>query len=321
MCFRMSKTIDAVLLWLKLQRWNKDSMRAEILFTLSFLVFFAFVPFLERSPETDGARGGLGQPGLISGLNAAYLDETVPPKNVLSFVPYKVVEGDTVSEIAERYGLNQDSVISCNGIEKARHLQIGTILQIPNMDGLMHTIGPNDTLEKVAEHYKAPLDRIRQVNSITSLKDAPGTKLFVPEAKLPTIELRRVWGELFRYPTRGWISSSYGYREDPIYGTSRFHNGIDIANSTGTAVTAAMEGTIVDRGYNESAGNYVVMTHVGGYTTLYAHLDRVLVKVGKWVNEGEKIGEMGTTGYSTGPHLHFSIFRWGRSLNPTLLLH
>ena len=321
MDFEMREFKVASILQRLARKFLSSGWKAEVLFTLSFLVFFVSLPGVVKDRGFGSHWGGLGQPELYASYRGSYGEEMVVPKNVLAFIPYKVVEGDTISGIAERYGLNQDSVISCNGIEKARHLQIGTILQIPNMNGLMHSVRSGETLEKIAETYKAPLEQILQINNITSLANMQGTKLFVPEAKLPTIELRRVWGELFRYPTRGWISSPYGYRDDPIYGQSRFHNGIDIANATGTPIVAAMEGSVADRGYNESAGNYIVIGHVGGYVTLYAHLDKILVRNGQWVNEGEKIGEMGSTGYSTGPHCHFSIFRWGRTLNPALLLH
>lgn len=270
---------------------------------------------------------GLGQPEMYLSADHAEIGsrdpETpeTPPRNVLSFTTYTVEKGDTVSEIAHRMDLNQDSLISCNEIERARLLQIGTVLQVPNMNGIMHTVKAKDSLEKLAETYNVSPEQILEVNNIAEFSHSVGQKIFIPEAKLPSIELRRVWGELFRYPSRGWISSPYGYRADPFTGRRRFHNGIDIAGAHGSAVLAALEGRVIETGFNSSSGNYIVVSHVGGYTTFYAHLETIHVKKGAWVNERQRIGDLGNTGYSTGSHLHFTIFRWGKSINPVLLLH
>jgi len=263
------------------------------------------------------AHSGQGQPALLP----MELEATEPAPRRLVFVSYKVAPGDTISGIAEMYNVTQDSIISWNSIEKARTLQIGTVLQIPNMNGLMHEVKAGDTLETISRKYGVEIQAIRDVNELVTDSIQPGQRLFIPEAKLPAVELRRVWGELFRYPVRGWISSPYGWRADPITGTRRFHNGIDIGGFEGDPVRAALEGRVVETGYNASAGNYILISHVGGYTTFYAHLRSIAVTPGMYVREGQKIGEVGSTGYSTGPHLHFSVFRWGRPVNPVLLLY
>lgn len=266
---------------------------------------------------------GQGQPSLLplSGEVTEALEDTEPAPRRLAFVSYKVAPGDTISGIAEMYNITQDSIISWNSIEKARALQIGTILLIPNMNGLMHEVKAGDTLDSIAKKYGVDAQSIREVNEREEDRIHVGERLFIPEAKLPAIELRRVWGELFRYPVRGWVTSPYGWRRDPITGTRRFHNGIDIGGFRGDPVRAALEGRVVETGYNESAGNYILLSHVGGYTTFYAHLRSIHVTRGMYVREGQKIGEVGSTGYSTGPHLHFSVFRWGRPVNPVLLLY
>ncbi|MCX7787180.1 MAG: M23 family metallopeptidase [Spirochaetes bacterium] len=263
------------------------------------------------------AHSGQGQPALLP----MELEATEPAPRRLVFVSYKVAPGDTISGIAEMYNVTQDSIISWNNIEKARTLQIGTVLQIPNMNGLMHEVKAGDTLESISRKYGVDMQSIRDVNELAMDGIQPGQRLFIPEAKLPTVELRRVWGELFRYPVRGWISSPYGWRADPITGARRFHNGIDIGGFEGEAVRAALEGRVAETGYNDSAGNYILLSHVGGYTTFYAHLRSIAVTPGMYVREGQKIGEVGSTGYSTGAHLHFSVFRWGRPVNPVLLLY
>jgi murein DD-endopeptidase MepM/ murein hydrolase activator NlpD len=138
---------------------------------------------------------------------------------------------------------------------------------------------------------------------------------------MPAEDLRLALGELFVYPIRGRLTSSFGWRLDPISGVRRFHAALDLAASTGTTVKAAMDGRIATVGYNATYGNYIIMSHSGGYQTLYAHLHSVSVRKDAAVNQGSKIGEVGNTGYSTGPHLHFAVFRNGKAVNPLDYLH
>ena len=121
---------------------------------------------------------------------------------------------------------------------------------------------------------------------------------------------------LFIWPIRGRISSDYGYRRSPISGKRHFHNGIDIAAPRGTPVAAALYGQVGYVGRDNTWGNYVVINHHSGYRTLYAHLHVVRVRVGDSVATGQRIGDVGNTGRSTGPHLHFAVNQNGVILNP-----
>jgi len=129
-------------------------------------------------------------------------------------------------------------------------------------------------------------------------------------------DLSRVLGMLFRYPVFGGLSSFFGFRPDPFTGVRSFHNGIDIASRPGTAILASMAGTVAEVGFNRNFGNYVIIKHSGGYQTLYGHMTRYIVDHGQKVQQGQKIGEVGSTGYSTGPHVHFSIFKNGEAVDP-----
>lgn len=116
-------------------------------------------------------------------------------------------------------------------------------------------------------------------------------------------------GKLLR-PAAGTITSHFGSRVHPIYKTTRMHRGIDIANRTGTPVYAAETGTVITASYDSGYGNYVMITHnIDGQviTTLYAHLNSIHVSAGQRVSRGQQIGTMGSTGASTGPHLHFEV--------------
>ena len=125
---------------------------------------------------------------------------------------------------------------------------------------------------------------------------------------------------LFTWPARGTISSDYGYRRSPINGRRLFHNGIDIAAPRGTPVRAALSGEVGFVSRDNVYGNYVVINHHSGYRTLYAHLHVVRVKVGDSVETGQRIGDVGSTGISTGPHLHFAVNQNGVILNPRALM-
>ncbi len=103
------------------------------------------------------------------------------------------------------------------------------------------------------------------------------------------------------------LASGYGYRVDPVYGTSRFHEGMDFAAQPGTRVNATGDGTVIHAGWKSEYGNLVEVDHGYGYVTRYAHLSKINVKNGETVNRGDKIGEVGSTGKSTGPHLHYEV--------------
>lgn len=122
------------------------------------------------------------------------------------------------------------------------------------------------------------------------------------------------------YPTEGRLTSPFGYRISPINRRREFHSGIDLANKTGTPVYASASGIVIFSGYNGSYGRMVMISHGQGYTTVYAHNSSNLVKVGDRVSKGEQIATIGSTGRSTGPHLHFEIRENGNAIDPLTLL-
>lgn len=117
-------------------------------------------------------------------------------------------------------------------------------------------------------------------------------------------------------PSYKRISSPYGYRTHPISGTRKLHKGLDISASSGNPVIAAASGTVVKSYFSSSYGNYVVISHGGGVMTAYAHMTRRLVSVGQRVAAGQQVGTVGSTGNSTGPHLHFEVYVGGSTVNP-----
>lgn len=112
------------------------------------------------------------------------------------------------------------------------------------------------------------------------------------------------------------VTSKYGYRIHPISGNTTFHYGVDLAAAAGTKVVSVADGTVTETGYGSINGNYIKISHDDGFATHYAHLKSVGVKKGQKVKAGGQIGTVGSTGYSTGPHLHFEVRKNGLVINP-----
>lgn len=121
-------------------------------------------------------------------------------------------------------------------------------------------------------------------------------------------------------PVSGNITSGFGLRRHPVHGDVRFHHGVDIAAAAGTTIYPAKSGTVVFSGEQPGYGNIVVVSHRDGLITKYAHNSVNLVKAGDEVTAGTPIGKVGSTGVSTGPHLHFEVLRRGQSVNPVTLM-
>lgn len=117
-------------------------------------------------------------------------------------------------------------------------------------------------------------------------------------------------------PVQGWLSSPFGYREHPVEGEEKFHRGLDIAAPEGAEIVSFADGTVKAVGESSSLGNYIMVEHLGGITTIYAHCSKVTASGGSAVKKGEKIAEVGHTGLATGPHLHFAMQQGETYLNP-----
>jgi len=245
--------------------------------------------------------------------------ETIPLDMTESFAwqSYKVKKGDSVSKIAAAFSVSMDAIIASNGISNARSLKEGETLRIPNMDGIPYTVKNGDSLSKISKSMGVPLEAILDANDIQSDVINAGMTLFIPGARMNKDDLALALGELFIYPLKGArLSSPFGWRNDPISGERRHHAAIDLSASQGTVVWAAMDGKVSALGYNATYGNFIILSHAGGFQTMYAHLHTISVKKGDTVSQGTKIGTVGNTGYSTGPHLHFAVYKNSTAVNP-----
>ena len=241
----------------------------------------------------------------------------------VEFQKYTVKSGDNITRISKKFGLsNISTLIAVNNISNARKLQVGEVLKIPSTDGVIHTVAKNENLNGIASKYGVSIETLLDVNDLSTSVLKAGQNLFIPGARLDSYSLKMALGELFKCPiTAKWrLTSPYGNRADPFTGVKKFHTGMDMAAPTGTPVKATLDGKVVAVSFNQVYGNYVIVSHINGYQSLYAHLHAATVKVGQRINQGEKLGLVGSTGYSTGPHLHFTVYKNGKLVNPQELV-
>lgn len=247
--------------------------------------------------------------------------ETYP---TLSYSVYRVKSGDMVGILAENFGITQDTIISVNNIRQTRTIQPGDYFRIPSIPGIVYTVREDgETIETIAKKYEVDSKKCGAVNNIeiqSSLK--AGTTLFVPDAELDWVTRQEINGDLFKRPLKAgvyYISSLFGWRNSPFTGQRSYHSGIDMAAPTGTSIFAALAGTVTTAGWSDTYGNYVIVRHHSGYKTLYAHMSKINVSVGQYVTTSTVLGKVGSTGLSTGPHLHFTIYKNGVAVNPQSL--
>ena len=239
----------------------------------------------------------------------------------VNYRDYVVKKGDTIGGIAYKMGLRKiGTIFSANNISNARKVIEGTHLLIPSMDGVMYTVKKNDSVQMIAKEFGVSFEDILDANDITDEALNVGQRLFIPGASLSKEEIRRALGELFIYPIKGKLTSPFGYRRDPFTGRRSFHSGIDLAAPQGTPIKVVMDGTISEMSFSRVFGNYMIVTHANGYQTLYGHVSAFKAKRGEKVVQGETIALVGNTGMSTGPHVHLSIYKNGKLVDPLSLL-
>ena len=244
----------------------------------------------------------------------------------ITYQTYRVKSGDMIGFIADEFNVTQDTIISVNNIKQSRLIQPGQYLKIPSMPGIIYTVKKSgETPASIAEKYEINVEKCALVNNLSAdtLLSA-GTSLFVPDAELDWATRQEINGDLFKKPlsARYWLSSPYGWRDSPFNeGKRTFHGGLDMAVAQGTPIYAALDGTVTAAGYNATYGNYVIITHHSGYKTLYGHMSAITCKKGNFVYTNTMIGKVGSTGMSTGPHLHFTVYKNGKTVNPSLLLN
>ncbi len=241
--------------------------------------------------------------------------------------PYEVQRGDSVEKLARRFGLQAESILFNNWeIRNPDFLESGAQLTIPARDGVVYTVLLGDTLFGIAENYAAEVDDVLafEGNGLESpdhfvegstilLVGGSASVAFGFGAAGPVYAIPE-----FRWPIGGIMCDFYGTPRGNRYG---YHTGIDVCAPTGTFIGAAAPGVVVQAGWDGGFGQAVLVDHGGGVVTRYAHMSHIDVFLGEYVEAGDLIGFVGSTGYSTGAHLHFEIFMGGASQDPLVWLN
>jgi murein DD-endopeptidase MepM/ murein hydrolase activator NlpD len=298
---------------------------------------------LEPTPQpTAGAPGALaanaqGDMGLFDNASLrrvpvfTFVDKKVQqeaPRQDITY--YTVKAGDTVLAIAERFGLQPETLMWSNSIieQNPDRLSIGDALRILPVDGVIHVVKPGETLSDLADEYGVEMQKIVEytANGLATTADtlSIGRELVVPGGTRAFVTASADYSGAyyvdapdnapqgsgnFSWPAAGYVSQGY-------WGG---HPAIDIAGWVGSPVTAADGGYVVlaGGGWNGGYGNHVIIDHGNGFTTLYAHLNSIFVSPGMTVSKGQQLGTMGNTGNSTGPHLHLEVRYGGVPYNPS----
>ncbi len=279
--------------------------------------------------EEDDARGGsnlFGRDTLIR--NAVPLTE-IPDRPRLDVITYTVQLGDTVYDLAQRFKVTPETIMWANGRleDNPDLLRLGQPLAILPVSGVYHKVVKGDTIASLAKKYKVPASAIVGYawNQLTDVNQplTIGRMVIVPGGEKPYVAknvtaysvkapagARKGTGAL-AWPSAGKLTQKYWGR----------HPGIDIAAPKGTVVRAADSGFVVAAGWSPVGyGYHIVVDHGNGMQTLYAHLSRFAVRAGDTVSRGQLIGYVGSTGNSTGPHLHFEVRVRGAHRNPLGML-
>lgn len=276
-------------------------------------------PNLTSEDDEDLQRDDAGAAHVVSGpLRVSTEDEIYIP-NVDTIAVYTVHEGDTLEAVAKMFDVTPNTILWANNLS-SRKLQVGTELTILPVSGIKYTVKKGDTVKSIAKKYKGDVDDILTFNGITVDSLAIGSTILIPDGEIVVEKTATPKGKT-KIKTAPLLASSLNlpnkddYYIRPVVSAIRTtglhgHNAVDLANRVGTSIRAAAAGTVIISrigGWNGGYGNYVVISHPNGTQTLYAHLSSSFVSVGQTVAQGEQIALMGSTGKSTGPHLHFEI--------------
>ena len=251
---------------------------------------------------------------------------------------YTVKQGDTLVGIAEAHEVSMMTVWWANKLKAKEDLVAGQVLTIPPVTGLVHAVTEGDSLESLATKYSIDADQIYEVNGLEDRALVIGQTLVLPGAAGEAIATPKPAVRPRSNTTQPRVSGPATYTGGafgwPVAGGGNYisqyfrygHYGLDIAADYGTAVGAGAAGTVIFAGWKSNGGGYQVwIAHGSGLYTTYNHMSAVTVGAGQSVGRGQQVGRIGQSGWATGPHLHFEVWRgeiWngGRRVNPLLYL-
>lgn len=335
--FEVGKDAIVDLLYKKRGKYTRPFLHF-ITIGLTFLVVtFGPLVFSQSGEEEKGSEivGGV----LTASAYASF--DTLQAEEVRQYrggeiITHSVKEGETISSIAQRYGLQATTILWENNLTEASKIKPGQELRILPLDGVRHKVARGETIKSIGKKYGLEGSEIQVIVDYPFnefLNDetfalATGQYLMIPDGVKKNVQnpntghiakqsqLTPDAGSVaatgnFAWPAAGRITQGYKF----------YHKAIDIANHSGGPILAADSGTVIKAGWdNTGYGNRIMVDHGNGYVTLYGHLSLIQVQVGQRVNRGDVLGQMGSTGRSTGTHLHFEIRQGRVLLNPLSFL-
>ena len=236
---------------------------------------------------------------------------------------YATTRPRTVIALASSFGVPYSTFATLNRFSRNAELPIGSVVMIPTASGLFIPLEAENDLERLMYETRVAEAEERAFVPVHYEREGGIVGfLLLPGEDFSLLERTAFFGRLFQNPVRsGRISSFFGPRPDPFTGASSYHYGVDFATAKNENIYAAREGTVQRVIVGDIIyGNYIIVSHEGGFETLYAHLNSVLVQEGQRVRSGTVLGTVGNTGHSTGPHVHFEVHHYGRALDPAIYL-
>ncbi len=270
---------------------------------------------------------------LIKPILPTTLDRRAAPNTIQEYV---IQDGDTLGTIAQKFGLKIATLTSANDVRATSLLQIGKKLTIPPIDGLIYHVKRGDTVQKIANIYSSDIDKILAFNNLRDGSDiAVGQLLILPEGvrpmpadQSPTTKktlLAKIKNIFTPSKADEAVKNTISKISGMIWPTtarritqyfSWRHTGVDIAGPISNKIFAAADGTVLISGWQRGYGNTLLISHPNGLKTRYGHASKLFVSAGEHVTKGEVIAMVGSTGHSTGPHLHFEVFAGSKRVNP-----
>jgi len=284
----------------------------------------ALTPVLcHAAPQAYPLLGNLGPEDAIyrqqqEQLEASY-SAIVTGKEGPALVLYQYTAREDIDlfSLAARLNLPYDALATLNSMERARPIAAGERILVPSAPGIFVSESPSADLDYLLS-YRAGSEGERL--SLPGPSGPTGWRFYRGERFNPE-ERALFLGYLFRFPLpSGRVTSGFGARINPVTGHAAVHHGIDLAAPTGTEVFAACDGVVTASGTDTLLGEYVILSHAGGWETVYGHLSQRLVRLNDKVDSGMIIGRVGSTGQSTGPHLHFEVRNHGAAQDPAALI-
>ena len=248
-------------------------------------------------------------------VNLERTDENITTiVQTLTIYAYTPKREDDLLSLSARCNIPYSTIATINRISRQRSFDNRRTLLLPSIPGLFVPENPDSDLEMLLASSRNSYEGIRITISVNGNREI---FRFIPGGDFTSTERVFFFNEGFRYPLRNFrLTSSFGPRINPITGNLRNHAGLDLAAPLGTEVYSAKEGVVAEIGNDPIYGIYIIVNHSDGWSSLYGHLSKVETVLRRRVEAGALIGRVGSTGQSTGPHLHFELRRNGRALDP-----